>query len=172
VLLALALVLALAVLARFALAVLVLARLVLAGLLPAALARLARLARPGAGSARRRDPPAPSGSLASPSTPRTSHPGPRGLATWPARGQRRPPTRHRPAGPGILHRQAEANADQGPHQRPDHDQALAATTKPSTPQAAKVAHSSLGCRGPLGANLRPTAQLDRLTRLVWSRPQR
>jgi hypothetical protein len=153
--------------------VLALARLVLAGLVPAAFALLARLAMPLVGSAWRLDLLAPGGIVAGGFTPSSSLPGSWGLAAWPARGQRRPPSRrrHRPAGPGILHRQAEPNADEGPHQRPDHDQVVAATAKRPTLQASKVDHSSLGCRGPVGSNLRTTDHLDRLTRFAWSRPE-
>jgi hypothetical protein len=81
---------------------------------------LAGLAMPLVGSVHRLDLLAPGGIVASGSTPSTSRPGCWGLAAWPAGGRRRAPSRrrHRPAGPGVLHRQAEGNPAEGPEQRP------------------------------------------------------
>lgn len=72
----------------------------------------------------------------------TRRPGCWGLAARRARGQRRPACtpgcRHRRAGLGVLHGQAEGNPDEGPEQRGYHDQELAATAKRSVHIASKL----------------------------------
>jgi hypothetical protein len=99
-----------------ALALLALALVVIAGLVLVAYAVLAGTAMPLVGSVCRLDLLAPGSFGASGSTPRTSRPGCWGLAAWWACGQRRPTSRcgHRPAGPSVIHRQTEPNADERP----------------------------------------------------------
>ena len=114
----------------------------LAWFVSAAFAVLVGVAMPLAGSVRRLGALVTCGVVGISRIVGTRPPGCLRLAARRARGPRPPPgrprRRHPRAGLGVLHGQAEGNPDEGPEQRADHNQELAAMAKRSVHIASKL----------------------------------